>query len=113
MEADPREIEMHKWAGVMRIGGPKTVAKNFRQSLRDLPGFVSAISVLWSFVLGVVCYVFGKFPLWYFYQTGPSSDERGPFWDSGVVLSALTSGILGFGFFRLIHEKMEGQMDLL
>jgi len=82
-------------------------------SVRDRFGCLYWASTLWSILLGVLFYVIGRLPLWYFYQTGPSSDERGPFWDTGVWVIMTITGLLGLLFFGLYRRRwMQKQVAL-
>ena len=74
-------------------------------SVRDRLGCLYWASILWSTLLGVLFYVIARLPLWYFYQTGPSSDERGPFWDMGVWVAMTITGLLGLLFFGLYRSR--------
>lgn len=91
----------------------KTQMQTARSLVRNRPGCVYGISVLWSLFLGVLFYAVSRFPLWFFYQTGPSSDERGPFWDAGVVVCMLVTGLSGLIFFGLRLKKWKRRQAAL
>jgi hypothetical protein len=91
----------------------KAQMQTARSLVRDRLGCLYGVSILWSILLGVLFYVVARFPLWFFYQTGPSSDERGPFWDVGVVMIMFMTGLLGLPFFGLYLKRWRrGQVTL-
>jgi len=45
-----------------------------------------SIAILWGALSGIVFYIIVRLPLWYTYNTSPSSETRGAFFDSGILI---------------------------
>lgn len=67
------------------------------------------VSVAWGALLGLLLYVSARFPAWYLYLVGPSSEERGSFWDAGVLISMALSLVISAGYFWLVMRRRPSQ----
>jgi hypothetical protein len=76
------------------------------------PRWLYGVSVLWGTLMGILLYASARFPMWYFYNLGPSSDERGPFWDPGVLMIMPMTGIISAVYFWLILRKPSKRLTL-
>lgn len=76
------------------------------------PGWLYGISVLWGTLMGILLYASARFPLWYIYWLGPSSAERGPFWDAGVFVVMMMTGLMSAVYFWLIMRRTQARYAL-
>jgi len=76
------------------------------------PRWLYGVSVLWGILLGPLFYASARFPQWYFYNLGPSSEERGPFWDAGVFVIIITTGLISAVYFWLIMKRVRNRSAL-
>ncbi|HID07481.1 MAG TPA: hypothetical protein EYP10_10080 [Armatimonadetes bacterium] len=68
------------------------------------PRWLYPISVLWGTLMGILFYASARFPLWYTYSLGPSSEERGLFWDAGVFIIMALTGLISAIYFWLVMK---------
>lgn len=73
------------------------------------PRWLYPISVLWGTLMGILLYASARFPLWYTYSLGPSSEERGPLWDAGVFIIMALSGLISAIYFWLVMKHAYGR----
>lgn len=76
------------------------------------PRWLYPISILWGTLMGVLFYASARFPLWYIYWLGPSSEERGPFWDAGVCVIMVMTGLMSAIYFWLIMKRTRDRSAL-
>lgn len=76
------------------------------------PRWLYGVSVLWGTLMGILLYASARFPMWYVYNLGPSSDERGPFWDWGVLMIMLMTGLISAICFWLILRTPRRRLTL-
>jgi hypothetical protein len=76
------------------------------------PRWLYGVSVLWGTLMGILLYASARFPMWYTYNLGPSSDERGPFWDLGVLMIMPMTGLISAVYFWLILRKPRTRFTL-
>jgi hypothetical protein len=72
-----------------------------------------SIFVLWGILAGAMYYIIARFPLWLTYSTGPSSDVRGPFFDTGVLYLMGLGGIFNAVLFSITVRWWRGRIASL